>query len=266
MAMTRRRFLATTGALGVAGCARTKELIGKGDDDAFSIATVGDTHVVDLRSTSIVQRAVAQINADGRVALTVAVGDMATDGKLQELTLTKRAFDRLESAFHAIPGNHDVDMTSQDIYGNYRKVFGEADWRANHGHWTFIGLDSCEGAASDVSIRPDRLEWLQKQLDRVKPGRPIGLFTHHPFNPNTQAYRVLNADETLALFADHNLKFVASGHFHGNQVEERDGVLFATTACCSSTRGNHDGTEARGFRLFHIDGEAIETEFVEVPL
>ena len=157
MAMTRRRFLATTGALGVAGCARTKELIGKGDDGAFSIATVGDTHVLDLRSTSIVQRAVSQINADGRVVLTVAVGDMATDGKLQELTLTKRAFERLDGEFYAIPGNHDVDMTSQDIYGNYRKVFTDTDWRTNYNHWTFIGLDSCEGAGSDVSIRPDRI-------------------------------------------------------------------------------------------------------------
>ena len=82
MAMTRRRFLSLAGALGLVGCAQTKELIGRGDDGPFSVATVGDTHVVDLRSVSIVQRAVRRINDDTRVALTVALGDMATNGAL----------------------------------------------------------------------------------------------------------------------------------------------------------------------------------------
>jgi predicted phosphodiesterase len=129
-----------------------------------------------------------------------------------------------------------------------------------------MGIDTCNGTASDVTIPPERLEWIEKQLRKLKAERPIALFTHHPFNPNTKAYRVKNADETLALFANHNLKLVASGHYHGNQVEERNGILFITTACCASTRGNFDNTEARGYRIFRLDGDTIAHEFVEVPI
>ena len=72
------------------------------------------------------------------------------------------------------------------------------------------------------------------------------------------------ADEVLALFAGHNLRAVLNGHFHGNQEEVVDGVLFTTTACLSSTRGNHDGTDLKGYRLFHCAGGEITTEFVAV--
>jgi hypothetical protein len=56
-----------------------------------------------------------------------------------------------------------------------------------------------------------------------------------------------------------------SGHFHGNTENIQNGVLMTTTACCSGTRGNHDGTKPKGYRVFHIDGQMkITTEFREV--
>ena len=42
-------------------------------------------------------------------------------------------------------------------------------------------------------------------------------------------------------------------------------VLMTTTACCSGRRGNHDGTTAKGYRVFTIDeGLQIATEFREI--
>ena len=78
-------------------------------------------------------------------------------------------------------------------------------------------------------------------------------------------YRVKNADEVQGLFAGHNLKLAAAGHWHGNQEESRDGVLFTTTACCSSTRDNFDGTKPEGYRLLHLSPDGtVQTEFAEV--
>jgi len=90
------------------------------------------------------------------------------------------------------------------------------------------------------------------------------LFCHHPLNPHTKAYRIKNADETLGLFADYKLKLIAAGHWHGNQMEQQDAATFTTTACCSSTRGNFDETPEMGYRLFHIQADVVETEFVVV--
>jgi hypothetical protein len=56
-----------------------------------------------------------------------------------------------------------------------------------------------------------------------------------------------------------------SGHFHGNTVNIENGVLMTTTACSSGTRGNHDGTKAKGYRVFRVDDRMkITTEFKEV--
>jgi 3',5'-cyclic AMP phosphodiesterase CpdA len=268
MHLSRRQFLGILAAYGLGSCARTplKTTLDKlgGGRECFSFAALNDLHLLDARSSAIVNCAVADINGRSEVRFTVVLGDLATNGTLGELDLAKVCLDRLEKPYFVVPGNHDVNPIARNMYSNYETTFGHGNWRHDEGGWVFLGIDSCEGAASDVAIRPDRIEWLKKQVDHIKPGKPIALFAHHPFNPHTQQYRVKNADEVLALLSGHNLKLVAAGHYHGNQVEEQNGVLFTTTACCSSTRGNFDGTPAKGYRLFHIDGESIRTEFVEV--
>ncbi len=267
MKLTRRQFIGLLGAFGAGSCARIKGVdwdLGRGQGDAFTFAAINDIHVLDARSTAIVNRAVKSINGNRDVCFTVVLGDLATDGKLPELNLARESLDKLERPGFVVPGNHDVDPTCKNIFGNYERNFGECTWTEQDNGWAFIGLDSCEGTGSDVSVQPGRVAWLEQQVMRIKPGQPIALFAHHPFNPHTKAYRIKNADQVLDLFDGHNLKLAATGHYHGNQVEEQDGILFTTTACCSSTRGNFDNTSAKGYRLFHIDGEAIETEFIQV--
>jgi Icc protein len=238
--------------------------LGLGDDKTFSFAAANDLHVRDAGSVAIVNHAVKRINAEPGVQFTVVLGDLATDGKLSELRMARKALDRLEKPCFAVSGNHDADPTCANPFLNYEKTFGERQWVREINGWTFIGLDSCEGTASDVSVPPNRIAWLQQRLKHIGKERPIGMFAHHPFNPATKQYRVANAEEVLALFGNHSLKLVAAGHYHGNQVEERKGVLFTTTACCSSTRGNFDDTAVKGYRLFRIKGETVTTEFVEL--
>ena len=274
MRLSRRQFVGLIGAAGLSGCARLglNKVADKvksvdmmpGAPGKLTFAAIGDIHVLDARSTGIVNKAMNMINANGNVRFTVVCGDLATDGNWTELRLAKSSIDRLERPHFVIPGNHDVCMKAKDIYANYRKQFDDADWRSEDEGWLFMGIDSTNEAKSDVSIRPDQIEWIEERLKQTNAKRPIALFSHHPFNPNSKKYRVQNADEVLALFSGHNLKLVAAGHFHGNQEETRDGILFTTTACCSTTRDNHDGTTSKGYRLFHIEKETITTEYVEV--
>lgn len=271
MRFTRRQFIGLLGALGASSCARVKRvdwdlgILDRGEG-LCTFAAINDLHILDAPSTAIVNRAVKSINENADVRFTVVLGDLATDGRLAELNMARESLDKLERPYFVVPGNHDADPTSADIFANYEKNFGEGVWTEENGGWVFIGLDSCEGTASDVSVQPEHIAWLEKQLNRINQARPVALFAHHPFNPHTKAYRVKNADQVLAMFREHNLKLVATGHYHGNQVEERDGILFTTTACCASTRPNFDNTSAKGYRLFRLDHETVETEFVEVPV
>lgn len=279
MQFSRRQFIGFA-ALSLAGCKQAKmphlnldkltpdiSLPTLGKDATFTFAAINDLHVLDAKSTAIVNRAAGQINANKEVAFTMVIGDLGTDGAVQEMGLAKKSLDTLERPYFCVPGNHDVAMSRENIYANYEREFGNKEWREEDvARWAFIGLDTCNGTASDVTIPEDRMEWLRRQLDQIGKQRPIALIAHHPFNPNTKAYRVRNAEDVLGLFEGHNLKLVASGHFHGNQTEERNGILFTTTACCSITRDNHDGTPAKGYRLFHVDHDTITHEFVEVPV
>ena len=261
MRYSRRQFMGLVGLAGLSGCSRGLFAGGR-----FSFVAVNDLHVLDQTSTAIVDKAVAQINADPRVAFTAALGDLATDGKEAELTLVKASLSNLQQPCFAIPGNHDVSGVPAEHYQQFETAFGVKEWQEAEKGWVFIGLDSCNATSSNVTIPDERMAWLQAQLKGIAPTQPIALFAHHPFNPHTKSYRVKNADDVVALFKGHNLKLVAAGHYHGNQVEEREGILFTTTACCSSTRGNFDKTPAKGYRLFHIDGDAITSEFVEVAV
>lgn len=262
---TRRQFL-TLCAAGLCGACCTAVAQGDSKEADFTFAAINDPHIKDEPSTAIIERAVKQINADTRIGMTLVLGDMATVGAKAELELARGALDKLARPWNALPGNHDVFMRDEDIYANYTAVFGPAHWFLEHHGWAFIGFDSCEGVKSDVTVAEAELAWLREQAARVTPGQPVALLCHHPLNPNTASYRILNADTILAIFKDCSLHLAAAGHYHGNQVEEPGDTLFTTTACCSSTRGNFDKTEARGYRLFHIKGNTVETEFVEVPL
>jgi len=264
MEMTRRKFLGLIGAVTLSSCAHQIPLIGRGNgkQEPWAVAGMSDLHVNQARTTAIINRAVAQINATPGVRFTVVIGDLSTNGQLAELNLARESLDRLTQPCFAVPGNHDVDTRARDPYANFKRNFGAPSWIHEEKQWVFFGLDTCEGAASDVAVRPDRLDWLEKRLRKIGPDRPIGVFAHHPFGPSTKAYRVKNADEVLGLFSGHNLKFIASAHYHGNQEEISNGVLFTTTACCSSTRDNFDETKEKGYRLFRITGEEVDTEFV----
>ncbi|NIA14355.1 MAG: hypothetical protein GWP08_09750 [Nitrospiraceae bacterium] len=264
MSQTRREFLTFLGALGLSSSASAAfKLFGEGKGP-LTIAAINDIHVLDARSTGLVSRAVNHINANSDVAFTVVLGDLATDGKLGELSLAKSALDRLENPYAVVPGNHDVDPTRKNGLANYEREYGGVQWEEKSDGWVFMGFNSCEGTSSDVTVSAEQMAWISKRVGKINRERPIALFAHHPFNPHTKNYRVKNAEEVLGLFGGHNLKLVATGHWHGNQVETRDGVLFTTTACCSSTRGNFDDTTAKGYRLFHFDKKEVQTEFVTV--
>jgi len=265
--MNRRHFIQACGAAGFASLVgpwawALEASAGK----PLRFAAVNDLHVLGPGTERLAARAVEQINALDDIAFSVVVGDLGTLGKEAEMALAKQALDGLKQPYFCVPGNHDFLPKSDNGYVHYDAAFRDRQWRQDSaGGWAFIGLDTCNEMKSDVTVPPERMAWLAEQIAAVPEGMPIALFGHHPFNPNTKAYRVKNAEEVLALFAGRNLRLVISGHYHGNQVEERDGVTFITTACCSTTRPNFDKTEERGFRLFQLDGESVSHEFIVVP-
>ncbi len=256
---SRREFLATTSLL-LGGLAAGR---GVAQSAGFTFAAMNDLHLQADEDGKALAKMVDALNARNDLDFTAVLGDLTTAAKPEEFALAKTGLDRLQKPYYVIPGNHDAGKEDASAF---ERVFGPANWRREHGGWVLLGLNSTQGASSDVTLPQDRLDWLKKEIATIEPATPIALFLHHPLNPHSKAYRVKNAEELLALFQEHTLRLAAAGHFHGNQEERRDGILFTTTACCAGTRGNHDKTTEKGYRLFHCKGDRIETEFVVVTL
>lgn len=272
MQFTRRQFLGTATLAACAGCARVKQSrIGQltpdfefGGDGVAKFAAIGDFHLVDSRSVGIVGRAVNRINNEPDLDFVVVLGDLTHNGTLPQMNLAFQALDRLEKPYYCVPGEHDLNAGIENPYAFYRRTFGKTQWRHHTEGWVLFGLDTCGGTTEQPAVDPESLDWLENQLSHTDKDKPIALLTHHPFNPGSGANRVSNAADVLARFGEHQLRVVASGHQHGNLVEQENGVIFTTTASCSSTVENIDDVDANGFRLFTLEGANVQHEFVAV--
>lgn len=222
----------------------------------FSFAQASDTHVTDTKSVEIVNDGVEMINADARVAFSLWLGDLTQHSTADAMALARMALDRLERPRYTLRGNHD---RSGDFY---EREFGEPSYVFEHGGWKFIMLDSNPG--DNTPIDEERMGWLREVLAETPADQPLVLCTHHPLYPNSARYLVAGAEDVIALFEGHSLRAVLSGHYHANQEEVIEGVLYTTTVCLATTRGNHDWSSERGYRLFHCDEDGITTEFVTV--
>jgi len=223
-------------------------------EDGFAFAQVSDVHITDTRSIEIVNDVVDRINADPAIAFSLWLGDLTQAGHPDEMALARLALKRLQRPAYVLPGNHDTAP------GVYEKEFGPGCRRVSVGGWTFLLLDTNPG--DNTPVAPERLAWLQREIDATPPATPVVLCTHHPLMPHTKAYLLAGAPGILKRFAGHALRACLAGHYHGNQEEVVDGILFTTTACCSSTRGNHDGTTVKGFRRFACQDGQIRSGFV----
>lgn len=231
----------------------------------LKILEIADMHILDEASTGYPRAVIEAMNAEGG-DLVLVCGDLATDGKRAELKLAEGVLDELDMPYYPVPGNHDAQHAGAGNEALFKEVFGleRSSYHFARRGVHFIALDSGGGTNWDLPIKPAALAWLEDTVARIPHRAPIILFTHYPYARGVQ-YEAPSRADVLALFAGKKLRAVISGHFHGNTETIEDGVLFTTTACCSATRGNHDGTQPKGYRVLVVDARGgITTEFREV--
>jgi len=271
--MTRKQFLKTMAA-GVAGTIIPGFIsgcssLGQSQRQAFrpvKILAFGDMHIKDEKKIAYPRKVVEAMNKEGG-DLVLACGDLGTDGKRSELELAKGILDELKMPYYPVVGNHDALYSEGQDETLFSEVFS---LEQNNYHFVkngvhFIAIDhGCGKSYHSNAVRPKVMAWIKETLTEIPNDEPIVFFSHYPFGKGVK-YQTKNAAEVLALFANKKLLAMVSGHFHGNTERRENGILMTTTACCSGTRGNFDGTKAKGYRVFQIDKEMnVSTEFKEV--
>jgi predicted MPP superfamily phosphohydrolase len=171
--------------------------------------------------------------------LVVHTGDLTVDGAdfEEDLVHGREMLRGLRYPTLCVPGNHDVgDMpgTRQPVdagrLARWRRIIGPDRWVHNLGEWRLIGLNSLI-IGSGLSEEDEQLAWLESTL-RTREGRRVLVFKHKPLfvedpEEGETGYWGLRPEprrRLLALFAEHGVELVASGHLHRARIV--DGAPF----------------------------------------
>jgi 3',5'-cyclic AMP phosphodiesterase CpdA len=263
--LTRRELLRRSpAALLAAGLWPGTLAAGDSDSGAFSFLVVNDLHSLDKKCRPWFEKVVGQMAGhEEKPQLLLIAGDLAEDGKADQIGAVKEIFAGLKLPFYVVPGNHDY--TPKQERKAYDELFPDRlNYTFEHQGWQFVALDTTEGTKSaNTTIAASTLKWLDDQLPKLDKKKPLVVVTHFPLGEGVKM-RPKNAEDVLKQLLDHNLRAAYSGHFHGFTEKKAGDAVLTTNKCCSFAKGNHDGTKEKGYFLVTAKDGKLERRFVEV--
>ena len=266
--VNRRLFLRTSAASVLAagtwpGARTARAGAGNAKSEAFDFVVVNDTHYRNAKCGDYLEKAFGQIQAEDRgPELLLLAGDLATDGRKNELGPMKEILSALKCPAYVTPGNHDYE---RDKSGKqYDAIFaGQRNYVVEHKGWTILSYDSTKNIEhGKVAVQPYTLAWLDKTLPNLDRGRPMIVFTHFPLGKGVRM-RSTNAEEVLKRFEKHNLRAVFTGHFHGLTERKHGDISICGNRCLAFSRRNHDGSKEKGYFTVRAEAEKVTHSFRE---
>jgi len=241
----------------------------------FHFAAINDLHYLAPEDKPWLEALVRKVNAIPNLSLVLVLGDLAEDGKLEELAAAKSILASLRVPYHVVPGNHDgppnrpIDGPDPGL-ANYESLFPNSrNYTFTHQGWQFLALDTTNGSGwKELPIPSDTMSFARFAAATLNPDAPTILFTHMPLDPAVP-FSSSDGYELLDILRPLNLRIVLSGHFHGitESVAPPPNpahLKLITCACCSRARELHDGTTRRGYyRCTAHDDQSVSYTFVE---
>lgn len=262
---SRRGFIATALAAGAAWSLWPGRLGAEGaakDGGPFTFLAVNDLHFTDpARCGPWLERVFKAMRRDAPAAEFLLVnGDLTSGAREAEFAGIRDAFKTLGLPVYVTPGNHD--MAADGGHRLFDAYFpGQFNQCFEHRGRQFIGVNSAvDQSYEKTRIPASTFDWLDKNLGRLVPSKPTVLFTHFPLGQGV-TYRPVNADDLLERFRDFNLQAVLNGHWHGFSQTRWRGAWIATSRCCARSRGNHDGSDKKGWLVCDAKEDRIDLRF-----
>src|SRR5579872_58820 len=172
----------------------------------------------------------------------VDTGDVTQTGKPEEYDQFKSVIRPLGPAkigFYAVPGNHDVRWSAdgkEEFARQFGKDYQSFDYAGNH----FILLDSTVALEHWGHIEKAELDWLDRDLKRIKADTPVFVFLHHSIGRDGPSTRLIDNEFDLTRrFVGHNVIAVFTGHGHEDMAWKTNGVQ------CLMAKGLYQGSYYR---------------------
>ena len=191
----------------------------------FRFAFLSDTHIGSPNGSAEedLRRTIRDINAMTDIDFVVITGDITELGSYKELALAKKILDSFRLKYYIIPGNHDTGW-SESGGQDFLKVFSNDKFSFEHNGIRFIGCASGPYVRmSDGHIPRSHLNWLDKELQKIKKDQPLIFLNHYPMDEGMD-----NWYEITGRLKQYNTWAILCGHGHSNKAmnfEDITGVM-----------------------------------------
>ena len=187
----------------------------------FRFAFLSDTHIGSPNggAEEDLKRSVADINQLSDIAFVVITGDITELGTDAEIKLAKEILGELKVPYYIIPGNHDSGW-SESGGVSFGKIFGNDKFEFDYNGIHFLGCASGPYVRmSDGHIPLDAVVWLDQELKKIDPQKPIIFLNHYPLDKDLD-----NWYEAIDRLKAHNTLAVLCGHGHNNHALNFEGI------------------------------------------
>ena len=227
----------------------TISLAGFTQVNPFRFAFISDTHIGSPNGSAEedLRRTVRDINAMSDVAFVVLTGDITELGTNEEIKLAKQILDSLDVPWYIIPGNHDTGW-SESGGVMFTTVFGYDKFSFEFNGIKFLGCASGPYVRmSDGHVPRDAVNWLDKELKKVKKDQPVIFLNHYPIDNGLD-----NWYEITDRLRRHNTWAILCGHGHANKAmsfEDIPGVMGRSNLRAKDDEG--------GYNLVDVGSDSI---------
>ena len=187
----------------------------------FRFAFISDTHIGSPNggAEEDLRRTVRDINAMKDIAFVVITGDITELGTNEEIRLAKQILDSLNVPWYIIPGNHDTGW-SESGGVMFTNVFGSDKFSFEYNGIRFLGCASGPYVRmSDGHVPRDAVNWLDKELNKVKKDQPVIFLNHYPLDNGLD-----NWYEVTDRLRQYNTWIALCGHGHANKAMNFEGI------------------------------------------
>ncbi|MDN4016474.1 phosphodiesterase [Zwartia panacis] len=157
---------------------------------SFTFVQLSDTHIREpgrlaynrLDTAPYLRNAVQSILSLKQKPLAVVMtGDLTDFGREQEYRHLAELIAPLDMPVYLLPGNHDDRDGLRAAFPahDYLGESGFVQYEVDIGPLTLMTLDTCVLGESGGELCDERLDWLEKSLDK-NAGKPVIVAMHHP--------------------------------------------------------------------------------------
>lgn len=212
----------------------------------------------------------------------IGCGDLVWD-KFELYDDYKKAVALAGIPFYQVIGNHDMDLTARTDDGSgqtFKSLFGPTYYSYNRGEVHYVVLDDVFfiGTAKKYIgyLTETQLQWLEQDLQHVKPGSTVVVAVHIPVNSGEKRRMNLKEESIGGVVSNRKELYrllkpfkahILSGHTHicekvieGNVMEHVHGAVCGawwTGPICS------DGTP-NGYGVYEVNGSEIQWYYKSV--